>query len=96
MKRIPVNHGSARVSRNINQETIYLLNKMAESVYKMTQTKTRPMKEIEPNLIKAGDSRVNLGIPGVPPLVDCRVVSEELYQKMKKAFDPNGTKFRNL
>lgn len=35
----------------------------------------------KPKLIKAGDERVLLN--GEPPKVDCRVVAEELYQRME-------------
>lgn len=35
-----------------------------------------------PDLIKAGDTRVLLS--GWTPLVDCRVISEDLYQRMDK------------
>ena len=38
----------------------------------------------KPLLIKAGDQRVILG--GHAPKVDCRVVSEALYQKMSRAY----------
>ena len=38
----------------------------------------------EPILIKAGDERVLLGPFQKPSPVDCRVVSEELYQKLIK------------
>ena len=41
----------------------------------------------ESTLIKAGDTRVLLGYLKMPPKVDCRVISEELYQKMKQALD---------
>ena len=34
----------------------------------------------EPELIKAGDPRLKLGVLGQPPLVDCRVVAEANYQ----------------
>ena len=33
-------------------------------------------------LIKAGDHRVKLGYLSEPPKVDCRVISEELYQEV--------------
>ena len=33
-------------------------------------------------LIKAGDKRVKLGQFSMPPKVDCRVISEELYQEV--------------
>ena len=36
----------------------------------------------KPELIKAGDKRVKLGFLEQPPKVDCRVISEEEYQKM--------------
>ena len=36
----------------------------------------------KPELIKAGDNRLKLGYLEEPPKVDCRVVSEEEYQKM--------------
>ena len=36
----------------------------------------------KPELIKAGDKRVKLGFLEEPPKVDCRVISEEEYQKM--------------
>lgn len=36
----------------------------------------------KPELIKAGDTRVKLGFLGEPPKVDCRLVSEDEYQKM--------------
>lgn len=44
-------------------------------------------KFIEPALIKAGDDRVKLGIFNEYPKVDCRVLSEETYQELKKAYD---------
>jgi len=44
------------------------------------------MKEfIEPTLIKAGDPVVLLG--GLAAAVDCRVIKEENYQRLKRAFD---------
>jgi hypothetical protein len=36
----------------------------------------------KPELIKAGDTRVKLGIFNQPPKVDIRVVAEEEYQRM--------------
>lgn len=42
---------------------------------------------IEPSLIKAGDSRVRLGMHSTPPKVDCRVIAEAGYQQLKRAFD---------
>ena len=36
----------------------------------------------KPVLIKAGDTRVKLGICNQPPKVDCRVVAEDEYQRM--------------
>jgi hypothetical protein len=38
----------------------------------------------EPELIKAGDERLKLGVfmGGQPPLVDCRVVAEDNYQTL--------------
>lgn len=41
----------------------------------------------EPELIKAGDNRVKLGVSGTPPKVDCRVIAEYGYQQLKKAYD---------
>lgn len=38
----------------------------------------------EPELIKAGDMRLKLGHGSVPPLVDCRVIAEQGYQKLYK------------
>ena len=42
---------------------------------------------IEPILIKAGDDRVLLGQFKQPPKVDCRVISEDQYQKLVKESD---------
>src|ERR1035437_8401082 len=36
----------------------------------------------EPELIKAGDTRLKLGINSKPPLVDCRVFAEANYQDL--------------
>lgn len=36
----------------------------------------------KPELIKAGDTKLKLGVLGEPPKIDCRVVSENEYQKM--------------
>lgn len=44
-------------------------------------------KFIEPELIKAGDARLKLGQFEQPPKVDCRVLSEDTYQALKKAYD---------
>ena len=41
----------------------------------------------EPELIKAGNTNVRLGIYQVPPKVDCRLISEDLYQKMVIAIE---------
>ena len=38
----------------------------------------------KPELIKAGDRRLKLGLLSQPPLVDCRVVAEDLYQIMQE------------
>ncbi len=38
---------------------------------------------IEPLLIKAGDKRVLLGALKQPPKLDCRVICEEDYKKLK-------------
>lgn len=43
-------------------------------------------KQTMPILIKKGDKR--LKINGKSPLVDCRVIGEDLYQKMLKSFQP--------
>lgn len=43
-------------------------------------------KFTEPPLIKAGSDILGIGILKRPPLVDCRLVAEDLYQKMKKAY----------
>jgi len=42
---------------------------------------------VKPELIKAGDPRVKLGIYNEPPKVDIRVVSEEEYQRMITLLD---------
>jgi hypothetical protein len=42
---------------------------------------------IEPNFIKAGDTR--LLINGNPPLVDCRVIAESNYQRLIHASQQN-------
>ena len=42
---------------------------------------------VKPELIKAGDARVKLGICNQPPKVDIRVVAEEEYQKMIKLLE---------
>jgi hypothetical protein len=39
-------------------------------------------KFTEPELIKAGDTRLKLGQFSQPPLVDCRVVAEANYQTL--------------
>ncbi len=39
-------------------------------------------KFTEPELIKAGDTRLKLGVLGQPPLVDCRVIAEANYQTL--------------
>lgn len=36
-------------------------------------------------LINAGDSRLHLGLMKQPPLVDCRVIAEDLYQEIIQA-----------
>lgn len=41
----------------------------------------------EPILIKAGSDRLKLGLNEQPPSVDCRVVEENNYQALKRAFD---------
>lgn len=38
----------------------------------------------EPILIKAGSNLLRLGVMKKPPKVDCRVIAEEVYQKLKK------------
>jgi len=40
----------------------------------------------EPVLIKAGSDKIRLGDFQQFPLVDCRVVSEDYYQELKKAY----------
>ncbi len=47
---------------------------------------TKHTKFIEPLLIKAGDSKLGLGLSHNPPKVDCRVISEINYQLLKNAF----------
>ena len=42
---------------------------------------------IEPRLIKAGDDLLRLGKMRRVPIIDCRVLSEETYQELKKAYD---------
>ena len=42
---------------------------------------------IEPELIKAGDTRVRLGCWQEAPKVDVRVISEDNYQLLKQAYD---------
>jgi len=44
-------------------------------------------KFIEPELIKAGDTRVKLGYNSEPPKVDIRVLSEETYQLLITAYN---------
>ena len=44
---------------------------------------------IEPILIKAGSNLVKLGLTSQSPLVDCRVIAEDNYQLLKKAYDNN-------
>ena len=44
-------------------------------------------KFIEPELIKAGSDKLRLGLMRYAPKVDCRVLSEDTYQEMKKAYD---------
>jgi hypothetical protein len=44
-------------------------------------------KFIEPELIKAGSDKLRLGLMRYVPKVDCRVLSEDTYQEMKKAYD---------
>ena len=39
----------------------------------------------EPLLIKAGSPSLKLGIPGTSPDVDCRVIDEGIYQRMRRA-----------
>jgi hypothetical protein len=42
-------------------------------------------------LINAGDSRLHLGLMKQPPLVDCRVIAEDLYQEIIQALsEPKG------
>lgn len=40
-----------------------------------------------PDLIKAGDQRVLLGLRKEPPMVDCRVWGEDNYQKVVDILD---------
>lgn len=58
------------------------------------------MKDIEkapePELIKAGSSRLGLGITLQPPKVDCRVVSEDRYQKLIKAEEQLQEKLQSI
>lgn len=42
---------------------------------------------VKPQLIKAGDTRVKLGIYNEPPKVDIMVVAEEEYQRMIKLLE---------
>jgi len=44
-------------------------------------------KFIEPELIKAGSDKLRLGMMRYAPKVDCRVLSEDTYQELKKAYD---------
>ena len=44
-------------------------------------------KFIEPELIKAGSDKLRLGLMRYAPKVDCRVLSEDTYQELKKAYD---------
>ena len=44
-------------------------------------------KSRKPVLIKAGDTRVKLGVFSEPPKVDIRVVAEEEYQRMIKLIE---------
>ncbi len=44
-------------------------------------------KFIEPELIKAGSDKMRLGLMRYAPKVDCRVLSEDAYQELKKAYD---------
>lgn len=47
-----------------------------------------PKDHMTPEPIKAGDRRVLLN--GRPPRVDCRVIAEEEYQLLRKAYLDNG------
>ena len=42
---------------------------------------------IEPKLVKAGSNLIKLGYLNASPKVDCRVISEDQYQMLKKAYD---------
>lgn len=44
-------------------------------------------KFIEPELIEAGSDKLRLGLMRYAPKVDCRVLSEDTYQELKKAYD---------
>lgn len=47
----------------------------------------RKFKFIEPELIKAGSDKLRLGLMQSVPRVDCRVLSEDTYQQLKKVYD---------
>ena len=49
----------------------------------------------EPILIKAGSDRLKLGLNEQPPSVDCRVVEENNYQALKRAFDLHSVSQRS-
>jgi hypothetical protein len=44
-------------------------------------------KFTEPKLIKAGSDLLRLGLMRQAPKVDCRVLSEDIYQELKKTYD---------
>ncbi len=59
---------------------------MQNQKYGKIMKKTRS-EFIEPILIKAGDIRLKLGFFEKPPCCDVRVITEENYQLLKRAYD---------
>lgn len=47
----------------------------------------KDFKFIEPELIEAGSPNLGLGVLHSSPRVDCRVLSEDTYQELKKAYN---------
>ena len=62
--------------RVFTKEYVEWLENELESFY--TPIKIEP----EPILLKAGDPRIHLGLDKTPTTVDCRVISEDVYQKL--------------
>lgn len=49
-KRIELNHGSARVDEDCSQETIDMLNKLADAAYNMDFSKIKKIEKKKDNL----------------------------------------------